>query len=75
MAFAAAKSDPMGLATLGARPAARSALLSNLAQRKMIENAGQPDQVNALARLLANREAMVPLGMAGGNALANALSR
>lgn len=63
------------VATLGLRPAARAISLSGPAQRNMLTNASQPAPANALARLMANSEAMVPLGISTGNALAAQFQR
>jgi hypothetical protein len=62
-------------ATLGVRPLARTVMLSGPMQRNAIANAGNPASVNLLTRILANNEAMLPTGIAAGNALAAQLSR
>lgn len=73
VAWAAMNGPIMGAASLGARPAARSALLSGPVQRNMLANAGKPQEVNALLRALGNEDLMVPLGITGGLAGSNAL--
>jgi hypothetical protein len=62
------------VATLGLRPAARSISLSGPMQRNMLQNAGQPVPANAMARLLANNELLIPAGITGGITGANALT-
>lgn len=74
MAFAASKGKLLGAASLGARPVARSALLSDYAQRNMLANAGKPQEVNSLVRLMSNEDLMMPLGIAGGLSGANSLA-
>lgn len=75
MAVAAIKSDPTALLTLGARPAARAAMLSGPMQRSALNAASEPVQANALARLLAQDYLTIPGGVAGGVSAGNALSR
>ncbi len=74
MALATINGPLMGAASLGTRPLARNALLSGPAQRTMLANAGKPQEVNALLRAMGNEELMVPLGITGGLAGANALA-
>lgn len=69
MALAVIQRDPMGLLTLGARPAARSVLLSGPMQRSALNAAGTPQTVNPLLRLLAQRPVSLPAGLGGANAL------
>jgi len=71
----AAGGQAMNLLSLGARPAARSIMLSGPVQRNALANAMKPEEVNALTRLLANREATLPMSLAGGNALAGYLAQ
>jgi hypothetical protein len=75
MAMAAIKSDPTALLTLGARPAARSLMLSGPMQRSALEGAAQPVQANAVARLLSQDYLTIPGGIASGVGAGNALSR
>jgi len=74
VAWAAMNGPVMGAASLGARPAARAALLSGPMQRNMLANAGKPQEVNQLVRLMSNEDLMMPLGIAGGLSGANALA-
>lgn len=73
MAVASIKGDPLGLLTVGARPVARSMLLSRPMQKSAIEAAQTPQDVNLLLRALSNESATVPLSVTGGNALARYL--
>jgi hypothetical protein len=61
------------LLTLGARPAARSILLSNPMQKAALESAATPQDANAILRLLSNDNLTQPIGIAGGNALSRYL--
>jgi hypothetical protein len=75
MAVSAVRGDPLGLLTLGARPAARSILLSKPMQNAAVDAAQTPEPANALLRLLSNQDAALPLSITGGNALARQLQR
>lgn len=75
MAVATFNGPLMGAASLGTRPAARSALLSAYAQKNMLNTAGAPAQANSLSRLLANDDLVMPLGIAGGLGAAGMTNR
>jgi hypothetical protein len=75
IAVASIKGDPLGLLTLGARPAARSILLSRPMQNAAVQAAGTPQPVNPMLRLLSNDDVMVPLSIESGNALARQVTR
>lgn len=78
MAFALSRTaggNLLNLGTLGARPAARSIMLSGPAQRAAIANAKTPQQANALLRLLSRDELTMPAGVAGAGALSGYLSQ
>lgn len=74
MALAVVQRDPMALLTLGARPAARSILLSQPMQRAAIEAASTPQPPNVMLQLLSNDELMRPVGISAGNQLARTLA-
>jgi hypothetical protein len=63
-----ASGNPLMAAWLG-RPVVRNMLLSKPAQNAALSAAETPQSVNALMRVLANEEMMMPLGIAGGTAL------
>lgn len=67
--------NPLAAAGLLARPAARAALLSGPVQRNALANAGAPQSVNRLARLLQNESVALPVGVLGGTGLANWLQQ
>lgn len=75
MALAVVQRDPIGLLTLGARPAARSVMLSNAMQQAAIQGASTPQPANALLRALAQDRLTRSAGITGGNALSSALER
>jgi hypothetical protein len=74
MALAAMKNDPTALLTLGARPAARSIMLSGPVQNRMVNAMSQPAPANALTRILAQDYLTMPGGVAGGVGAGNALT-
>lgn len=63
------------LALLGARPAVRSALLSQPAQRNALAAMLKPDEVAFVTRALAGNRLAMPAGALAGMAGANALAR
>lgn len=66
----AAGGHGLNLLTLGARPAARSIMLSRPMQNAALESASRPAPANAMMRALSQEEATLPIGMASSNALA-----
>lgn len=75
MALAVIQRDPMGLLTLGARPAARSLLLSRQMQQSALDAVATPQPANALLRALSQDQFALPAGVTGANALAAYLSQ
>jgi hypothetical protein len=75
MALAVIQRDPMGLLTLGARPAARSLMLSRPMQNSALNAASTPQNANALLRALSQEQLTLPAGLAGSNALAAYLAQ
>jgi hypothetical protein len=61
------------LLTLGARPAARSIMLSSPMQNAALNAAGTPAPANAMLRLMSNEDLMLPAGVTAGNALSRYL--
>jgi hypothetical protein len=75
MALALMRHDPTAILTLGARPAARSVMLSNPMQRAALNGASTPQSANALLRALSQEQLTLPASFAGSNALAAYLAQ
>lgn len=71
---ALASGNVASLALLGARPALRSALLSQPVQRNALANMLKPEEVSLITRAMADNRLTMPLGAIGGVSAANSLA-